>query len=88
MINPGAFDGLKKSARVVTINKGLKLAEYREFEAIAIEKGFFKVIDEKEVANVPKYLNSLGLETLNQMAEKYKEKLDPLSPSTQTYFHK
>lgn len=75
MINPGGFDGLKKSARVVTILKGLNLVEYREM--LELGKG-----------NVPKYLNSLGLETLNQMAEKYKEQLDPLNPSTQSYFHK
>jgi len=69
MINPGGFDGLKKSARVINVLKGISLAEYRNL--LVESKG-----------NVPKYLNSLSLKELDERSEKYKQQLDPLSPST------
>lgn len=74
-LSPGTFDGLKRTARIANIFNGIN----RE-DAEAIEKRY----------NKPLYqaLNTLTLSELSDLSDRYAIQLDPLAPSTQTYFHK
>lgn len=75
ILNPGSFDYQKRAARIVRI---LEMSSIRDIISEPNFRGE-SIID---------YLMSLDLNVLNKMASKFSSRLDPLAPSTQTYFHR
>lgn len=75
MLNPGGFNDQKIAARVVDILKSSKESELRR--ALNIN-GDRSTLDK---------LSSMSPEQLDELAEQFKQKLDPLSPRTQVVLH-
>jgi len=75
MLNPGGFDSLKSSARLVTLLDNMPVNELRD---LAKSHGFNHPYD---------YLKSLTLEEASDLASKYKEPLNMLDPRTQVKLH-
>lgn len=75
ILNPGSFDYQKRAARIVRI---LEMSSEKDLRSeLGLKEG--SIID---------YLMSLDLSVLNKMASIFSNRLDPLAPSTQTYFHR
>lgn len=75
ILNPGSFDYQKRAARIVRI---LEMSSKKDLRSeLGLKEG--SIID---------YLMSLDLSVLNKMASIFSNRLDPLAPSTQTYFHR
>lgn len=74
MLNPGGFDKQKKAARIIT---ALKSIDYNTLQEMS--KG--------HKGNVYNYLNSLDIETLDNLLSKYKTDLDIMNPRTQVVLH-
>lgn len=74
LLKPGSFEYQKKAARIVDILNSFT------------KNNLAKILQcpEGEIINT---LISLNSESLNKLVNKSKKKLDPLSPSTQLYFH-
>lgn len=74
ILNPGGFDKQKIAARIVTILDYMSEQELTK-EGYTIEK------------LLSMSYNGNSLEALDKLAEKYKKRLDPLSPRTQVVLH-
>lgn len=75
ILNPGSFDYQKRAARIVRI---LEMSSEKDLRSeLGLKEG--SIID---------YLMSLDLSVLNKMASIFSNRLDPLAPGTQTYFHR
>lgn len=75
ILNPGSFDYQKRAARIVRI---LEMSSEKDLRSeLGLKEG--SIID---------YLMSLDLSVLNKMASIFSNRLDPLAPRTQTYFHR
>lgn len=75
ILNPGGFDYQKKAARIVNILQSSKESELRrELNIPENQSTLYK-------------LSGLNLEQLDELVEKFKKRLDPLSPRTQVQLH-
>lgn len=77
MLNPGGFDSLKSSARLITLLENVSLDEL-----IGLAK------DNGHGNDYYGYIKSLTLEEASALTSKYKEKLNMLDPRAQVKLHK
>lgn len=98
MLNPGGFDNIKKVDRILTI---INNATSKELENLVDwyclahnipTNQVFERITAKGSMTVPKpkaaYLFDMDFDVLDEYAQEYKGRLNPLSPTTQVYLHK
>lgn len=89
ILNPGGFDYQKKSARIMTIlNDSYEsdLAQALKDMGIELNKTVQKG-GKSYPKSIASYLFDLDPDTLDELAEKTKVKMDPLSPRTQVMLH-
>ena len=89
ILNPGGFDDQKKAARIMSIlNASYESDLYKTLKDLGIEFNQTITRDGKSYKkSISAYLFDLDLNTLNKLADKLKDKLDPLSPRTQVVLH-
>lgn len=75
ILNPGGFDYQKKAARIINILQSSRESELR------------KELNIPENQSTLSKLQSMDLEQLDKLAERFKKKLDPLNPRTQVQLH-
>ena len=75
VLNPGGFDPQKKAARIINILQASRESELR------------KELNIPERQSTLSKLEEMDLKALDKLAEKFKQKLDPLNPRTQVVLH-
>ena len=89
ILNPGGFDYQKKAARIMTIlNDSYESDLAQALKDVGVELN--KTVQKGEKSypkSIASYLFDLDLDTLDNLAEKTKVKMDPLSPRTQVMLH-
>ena len=75
ILNPGGFDNLKAVDRIMTLLTSMSKAELK------------KQLDISRDSDIIVKLSKMDLNELNSLAKRFKKQLDPLSPTTQVYFH-
>ena len=89
ILNPGGFNYQKRAARIVTLLNALtedQLAEALQNAGVKLNKTVVMGTRtyKKSIAS---YLFDLDDDTLDELAAKYKQQMNPLSPTTQVYLH-
>lgn len=80
MMNPGGFDRLKRTGKIMHILNSFTIKELqKELSDLGVQ------IDPRYP--ITKYINTISDKNLNILYDKVKNSIDPLSPLTQIYFH-
>jgi hypothetical protein len=75
MLNPGGFDNLKAVDRIITLLKNVD------------KKSLMRQLQITDPSKLIYTLEAMDVKTLTDLAKKFKVVRDPLSASTQVYFH-
>lgn len=78
ILNPGGFDPQKKTARIIELLNNNDVAELTE------------ILKERKIntsKGIVAALSALELSELEDLASSFKKAINPLSPTTQVYFH-
>lgn len=89
ILNPGGFSYQKRAARIVTLLNSLtedQLKKILQENGIELNKTV-TVNGEIQSKSIASYLFDLDEDLLDDLASKYKESKNPLSPTTQVYLH-
>lgn len=82
-LKPGGFDAQKKTARIIELLTNISGNSIEE-KLDVLSKKMGRTITKD---NIMREFDVMSLDEVNDLASKYKEKINPLSPWSQVYFH-